>query len=537
MGPDELSLLIMARAMVDGVFPYEVYWDVRAPLAYVIALPSALLTDAFAALAVLRLLTVFVHAGAAWMFFCLFRRSLGTPGAVTGVLVLLVTANLVELHHLAMVNHFVMGMSLAAFACLVAGLRGRRAWFLFSAFLAGALPWVMVQSGLVTLGLTALVLFGGTSLHRRERATWVATAACPSIIVVGVFFTLGPFETFVRTIFLAPLGVIKAGIEESWTISNLPGPVSWLCLYLLATVIGALQFPGMVRCAPLGSPIRCAAFMVVPAVAGLVLMSFTRALPPMDYLIEAAPAAALFAGVAVSRLWNGAGWASLGTFVRASPALLRMVAVVCLGAAVAFPIGSRDEMTVASVAKEPLPMAYCDTAARWTARIGPRQTVLDLSGNCGIKLLDTGKAFEPPFTYAGNWFRPRTRWIGMALSGDGSEAAAVSRLREALSDNSNAGVIVANGLLLGEVERRGWQSFFHDQWRLVWYRHVPGHLAGFDQLAVFVRPDMLDAVDDKESRLLASERGFASESSEPIDDLSAGPLPTPSTERYCLVQQ
>lgn len=491
MGPDELSLFIMAWAMVDGIFPYDVYWDVRAPLAYLIALPSALLTDAFAGLAVLRLLTVLVHAGAAWTFFCLFRRSLGIPGTVIGVLVLLITANMVELHHLAMPNHFVMGMSLVAFACLVAGLRGRRGCFLLSALLAGALPWVMVQSGLVTLGLTALVLLESSLLRRRERATWVAIAACPSVVIVGVFFFFGPFGTFIRTIFLAPLGVVEEGMGGSWTISNRPGPVPWLGVYVFATMIGALQFPGLVRRAPLGSPIRYASFLVVPSVVGLGLMSFTRILPPLDYVIEAAPAAALFAAVAASRLWNWAGWASLGTFVRTCPTVLRMAAAACLGVAISFPIGPWDQKTVSGVPKTPLPVAYCDSAAHWATRLRPRQTILDLAGICGLKLLETGKAFEPPFTYAGNWFRPGTRWIGRALSGDGSEANAVTRLRTALSDKSNAGVIVANRWLLEEVERRGWQSFFHSQWRLVWHRHVPGHEEwGFDQLAVFVRSDM-----------------------------------------------
>ena len=113
MGPDELSLLVMAKSIIDGAFPYEVYWDVRAPLAYFIALPSALFDDAFAALATLRLLTVFVQAAATWTFFCLFRRALGAPAALIGALVLLVSTNMADLHHLAMPNHFVMGMSLA----------------------------------------------------------------------------------------------------------------------------------------------------------------------------------------------------------------------------------------------------------------------------------------------------------------------------------------------------------------------------------------------------------------------------------------
>lgn len=112
-----------------------------------------------------------------------------------------------------MPNHFVMGMSLAAFACLVAGIRGSRAGLFFSALLAGALPWVMVQSGLVTLGLAALVLFGDSSLRRTERFAWVSLAALPSVGIVGTFFFWGPFDTFVRTVFLAPFGVIEAAIK------------------------------------------------------------------------------------------------------------------------------------------------------------------------------------------------------------------------------------------------------------------------------------------------------------------------------------
>ena len=106
MGPDELSLLVMAKSIIDGAFPYEIYWDVRAPLAYFIALPSALFDGAFTALATLRLLTVFVQAGATWTFFCLFRRALGVPAALIGALVLLVSTNMADLHHLAMPQSF-----------------------------------------------------------------------------------------------------------------------------------------------------------------------------------------------------------------------------------------------------------------------------------------------------------------------------------------------------------------------------------------------------------------------------------------------
>ena len=180
MGPDELSLLVMAKSIIDGAFPYEVYWDVRAPLAYFIALPSALFDDAFAALATLRLLTVFVQAGATWTFFCLFRRALGAPAALIGALVLLVSTNMADLHHLAMPNHFVMGISLAAFACLVAGIRGSRLGLFCSALLAGVLPWVMVQSGLVTLGLAALVMFA-ESVTSSNRALDVGFDSCTTL--------------------------------------------------------------------------------------------------------------------------------------------------------------------------------------------------------------------------------------------------------------------------------------------------------------------------------------------------------------------
>ena len=165
------------------------------------------------------------------------------------------------------------------------------------------------------------------------------------------------------------------------------------------------------------------------------------------------------------------------------------MAVGCLGVILALPF---DPWERNDAQKAPLPIAYCDSAVQWIEHLGPRQTVLDLSGICGLWIFNTGKSLEPPFTYAGNWFRPSVSWVGYAFSGDGSEGAAVARLRGALAHGSDAGVIVANGLLLREVEQRGWESFFYDEWRLVWYRYVPGHDAGFDRLAVFVRADMLD---------------------------------------------
>ena len=494
MGPDEVSLLVMAKSIIDGAFPYEVYWDVRAPLAYFIALPSALFDDAFAALATLRLLTVFVQAGATWTFFCLFRRALGVPAALIGALVLLVSTNMADLHHLAMPNHFVMGMSLAAFACLVAGIRGSRPGLFFSALLAGVLPWVMVQSGLVTLGLAALVVFANPSLRRTERLMWASIAVLPSVVVIGAFFFWGPFDTFVRTVFLAPFGVIEAGLGMDWswrwqTPSGLLGSVPWRIVYILTLIVGAVLFRSAARHAPSGSPIRYAAFLVVPVLIGFFLMALIRPLPSLDYFVEAAPAAALFAAIVASKLWRWRLWDMLRASPRISPTTLRLIAVACLGVTMALPFVGWEKK---GVAQSPLPTAYCDSAAHWIDLLGPGQTVLDLSGICGLRIFDTGKPLHPPFTYAGNWFRPKTPWVGNAVSGDSSEATAIGRLRKALARGSDAGVVVANGSLLREVEERGWESFFYDEWRLVWYRYVPGHDDGFDRLAVFIRADMPD---------------------------------------------
>lgn len=493
MGPDELSLLVMARSMVDGAFPYEIYWDPRAPLAYFIALPSALLGDGFTALATLRLLTVFVHAAAAWMFFCLFRRTLGVPGALVGALFLLLSANMADLHHLAMPNHFVMGMSLAAFACLVAGIRRNRPAFFFSALLVGALPWVMVQSGLVSLGLASLVLFADASLRRTERLTWYLITVLPSVAVIGAFFFWGPFDTFVRTVFLAPFQVIEAGMSKDWlhweTVSELPDSTSWRVAYILVLIVGAALLPGAARRAPPGSPLRYAGFLVVPVSVGFFLTAFSRPLPSPEYFIEAAPAAALFAAIVASRLWHLERWRGRRNSRWLLRNALRLIAIGCLAVFVAYPFNPPEDT---DAGRPPLPEAYCDNAARWIQRLGPHRTVLHLSGICGIQIFGTGKAFHPPFTYAGNWFRPGASWIGNAVSGDGSEATAVGRLRGALAGESDAGVIVANGLLLDEIEARGWESFFYDEWRLAWYRYIPGHDAGFDRLAVFVRADMLD---------------------------------------------
>ena len=84
VGPDEFSLLTMAAAIRNGDLPYAAYWDVRPPLAYLWALPSAYAEDAVTAVGLLRLLAWAALAGAAWIFFCLFQRSLGVAPAALG---------------------------------------------------------------------------------------------------------------------------------------------------------------------------------------------------------------------------------------------------------------------------------------------------------------------------------------------------------------------------------------------------------------------------------------------------------------------
>ena len=201
----------------------------------------------------------------------------------------------------------------------------------------------------------------------------------------------------------------------------------------------------------------------MPVLIGFFLMALIRPLPSLDYFVEAAPAAALFAAIVASKLWRWRLWDRLRASPRISPTTLRLIAVACLGVTMALPFVPWQKK---GVAQSPLPTAYCDSAAHWIDLLGPGQTVLDLSGICGLRIFDTGKPLHPPFTYAGNWFRPKTPWVGNAVSGDSSEATAIGRLRKALARGSDAGVVVANGSLLREVEERGWESFFYDEWRL-----------------------------------------------------------------------
>ena len=129
-----------------------------------------------------------------------------------------------------------------------------------------------------------------------------------------------------------------------------------------------------------------------------------------------------------------------------------------------------------------VPPGYCNSAVQWAERLGSRQTVLDVSGICGLRILDRGRLCTHRLHTLATGSGQGRPGLAM-LSPVTARKLAPSR---GLGSWFDAGVIVANGLLLGEVEQRGWESFFYDEWRVVWYRYAPGHDAGFDRLAVFV---------------------------------------------------
>ena len=232
---------------------------------------------------------------------------------------------------------------------------------------------------------------------------------------------------------------------------------------------------------------------------GYLAVAFIRP-PAREYFIEAAPAVALFAAIVTSKLCRWQVWEELWVSRYIRPATLRAIAVACLGVVLALPFDpwEKDGRNIR------LPTGYCDSAVHSIERLGPHQTVLDLSGICGLWILNTGKPLHPPFTYAGNWLRPRVPWVGMAFAGDGSEGAAVMRLRGALAHGSAAGVIVASGPLFHGVTENGWEGIFYDEWRFVWYRHIEGQDAPFDILAVLVRADMLDEGQTPDARGIVS---------------------------------
>ena len=528
VGPDEFSLLTMAAAVRNGEFPYAAHWDVRLPLAYLWALPSAYTEEAGTAVALLRLLAWAAQAGAAWIFFCLFQRSLGIAAAAIGALALLAAANMTGLHAAALPNHFSMAMSVAAFACLVAGLRRRRdqgaasggdpsqrlggegriAYFA-SALLAGLLPWTMAHTGLAALSLAALAALGESrqrcgpasseALRQhgegpgspKERASanprawpwrrplcWLLVASAPSVALVAVYFLWGPFDTFVRTAFTAPFGVLDmhsagggyrpfSGGETWRVIAASP----WVIAQTLLLGAGAVWLAGAVRAAPQGTSLRLCLFLVAPLAAGFAVMAYAKPPAPPEYWIDLAPVLALLAAVAASRTLAWPGWAKWRVTRQVRPTVLRSCLAVCLAVILILPVDPWAE-----VPKPPLPKSYCsDIAAYWTKRLTAQETVLDLVGICGFHLLAAKANLHPPFTFAPLWLRQFDQpWIGQALAGDSTPAAAAARLRKALAPESSAGLILADNQLLREVRNQGWQHWFFEEWRLVWFSRLEG---------------------------------------------------------------
>ena len=498
VGADEFSLLAMAVAIREGNFPYAEFWDVRPPLAYLWGLPSAYVEESVTAIKTLRLLALFAQGVAAWLFFCLFRRQLGSLAAALGVAALLASANMAELHHLAVPNHFAMAMSLGVFACAVEGLRrDRRAMYLVSAVLAGMLPWMMVHTALAALAITVLATFGARSRIRRWVMPWLAVAALPSIAVVGAYVLWGPFDTFVRSVFLAPIDFVTEGFARgtSFIPDRATGSVSPEMLhYVLLLVVGLALLPGLVRGASSGSPLRLSPYLVLPPLLPLLLMAYIKSAAP-EYWIDAAPAAALLVAVATHRIFALKAWATFSRSRYLRPSFLRACLAVYLVLVLMLLTGPGNRTS-----EPPLPVAYCEGAAWWIKRLGPERTVLDTSALCGYWLLQSDASLHPPFTFTDHWFRQlHMRWIGEALAGDGSESAAAARLGAAVGPASTAGIILADRRLYDEIRKRQWRTSFFRDWKLVWLRSIDGYARQdrFSTLAIFVRRDDFPAADSQ----------------------------------------
>ena len=492
VGGDEFSLLAMADAIREGGFPYAYFWDVRPPLAYLWGLPSAYMEDAVVAIKTLRLLALFAQGVAAWLFFCLFRRPFGSLVAGLGTVALLASANMAELHHLAVPNHFAMAMSLGAFASAVEGIRRNlRTMYMVSAVLVGLLPWMMVHAAIAAMAVAALAILGAWSKNRRWVWPWLAIAALPTIAVVGAYALWGPFDTFVRTVLVAPIDFIVEGFAKG--TSFLPdretpdASVSPEMLhYFLLLVAGMVLLPGMVRRADTGSPLRLSPYLVLPPIIPLVLMGYIKNAAP-EYWIDVAPAAALLVAVAVRGAFSLRAWAALEGFRHMRPSVLRGCIAVYLGLVMVLLTGPGKEKS-----DPPLPSAYCEAAAWWIDRLAPERTVLDTSALCSYWVLESNASLHPPFTFPDNWFRQlHMRWIRKALTGDDSESTAVDRLAAAIGPASTAGIILADGRIYDEIRKRHWQAQFFQEWKLVWFRNIDGYGPEdrFSTLALFVRAD------------------------------------------------
>ena len=491
VGGDEFSLLTMAAVIAEGGFPYANFWDVRPPLAYLWGLPSAFMQDAVTAMKTLRLLALFAQGVAAWLFFCLFRRQLGTLAAALGAIALLASANMAELHHLAVPNHFAMAVSLGAFACAVEGIRRNLLpMYLASAVLAGSLPWMMVHAALAAVAIAALATFGSWS-RGRWAWSWLAVAMIPSVGVVGAYALWGPFDIFIRTVVLAPFDFVTEGFSAGTSFfpdreQGGAGVSPQMLHYVLLLVGGIALLPGLVRRAPPGSPIRLSPYLILPPILPLVLMAYIKSAAP-EYWIDAAPAAALLVAAAAHGIFSLRSWAAFDGFRYLRPPVIRGCIATYLGLVLVLLTGPGKETS-----EPPLPSEYCEAGAWWIQRLGPERTVLDTSALCSYWLLESNVSLHPPFTFTDNWFRQLDmRWIGQALAGDGSEGAGVERLGSAIGPASTAGIILADRRIYDELRKRHSRALFFRDWKLVWYRDIDGYdpEERFSTLAIFVRRD------------------------------------------------
>ncbi|MDE0225711.1 MAG: hypothetical protein OXP28_11295 [Gammaproteobacteria bacterium] len=490
VGADEFSLLAMAEVIREGGFPYASFWDVRPPLAYLWGLPSAFIEDAATAIKTLRLMALFAQGITAWLFFCLFRRQLGSLAAALGTVALLASVNMAELHHLAVPNHFAMTMSLGGFACVVEGVRrNSRPMYYLSALLAGVLPWMMVHAALAALAIAALAVLGAWSKDRRWAWTWLAIASLPTVAVVGAYALWGPFDVFVRTVLLAPIDFVMEGLARGTWFSldrETTGLSPAMLHYVVLLVVGIPILAAMVRKASPGSPLRLSPYLILPPVLPLVLMGYIKNTAP-EYWIDAAPAAALLVAASVYGLFSWNAWTAFAGNRYLRPSVLRGCVSIYIGLVLFLLTGPGKEKP------EPaLPPAYCEAAAGWIEQLEPGATVLDTSSLCSYWMLKSNARLHPPFTFTDHWFRQlHMRWIGEALSGDGAESTSAERFAAAIGPASAAGIILADGRIYDEIRERDWRTSFFRHWRLVWFRSVDGYGPGdrFSTLAIFVRRD------------------------------------------------
>ncbi len=490
VGADELSLLTMGQSIRAGFLPYDEYWDVRVPLAYLWALPSAYAEDATRAVVMLRWLAWLAQAGSAWIFFCLFRRTLGIGAAALGAFSLVLAANATQLHMMAMPSHFCMAMSVAAFACLVAGRRGRPVLFVCSGLLVGLVPWVMPQAALVTLALGTLALCSRSSPWR-DRLLWLVAAALPALATFGAYLGWGPFETFLRTVLVAPFGVLdmRSGgggyrLFSAEELRQFFVDAPWAAFHTMVLAAGLVGLPAAVRRAPPTSALRLSPFLAAPLLLGYAVLAYAKPPAPPEYVVDMAPALGLAVAVAASKALHWRCWVMPAVVRHVRPAVLRFALVAVCAALLALPFDPWAR------APKPLPKTYCQAASYWLQRMTPGATVLDVIGLCGFYLLDQGAKLHPPFTFPPMWLRQlKQPWVGAALDGDGTAVAAAHRLQSALAASSSAGMILADGRLLEEIRQRGWQRELHRHWRMVWFQRVAGIKTGerFARLAILVR--------------------------------------------------